>query len=189
MYRFDFLAGLLTSGAAALVPASPAPQPADPLDQCDDNPALRYDQRIEFKQRALDAPDVDLKDYLGKIVLLNFFATWCGPCKAEQPDLQDLYTKYYDAGFRVIGLNYGETDNTVRRYRDGFHISYPIVMEAETILHRVQTNSVSNQNIVFPVSLFLWDNGLLSCYRRGAMGRTELVHKIEGMLKAMHEGT
>ena len=180
----------MTSGAAALLPGVPSPQASsNPLDVCDDDPALSYDQRIEFKQRALDAPDVDLKDYLGKIVLLNFFATWCGPCKMEQADLQDLYTKYYDAGFRVIGLNYGETDNTVRKYRDGFHISYPIVMEAETILHRVQTNNVSNSGIVFPVSLFLWDNGTLSCYRRGSLSRPELVYRVESMLKALHDGT
>ena len=58
----------------------------------------------DFKLRTVDGKLVNLSDYLGKVVLLNFWGTWCGPCLQEIPDLNNLYTKYNKRGLEILGV-------------------------------------------------------------------------------------
>ena len=181
MFRSDFLAGLITSGAAFYAAPSPAPT-VNPLERCDRNYVLPYDQPLEFKHRALDAPDVDLQAYRGNVVLLNFFATWCGPCQMEAPYLVDAANTYYERGLRIVGITSEEQDDAVRKYREKYHLVYPIVVdEGHGLLARVMNND-DITNVEFPVSLFLNERGELTCYRKGAMSQDEVVYKVERML-------
>ena len=192
MFRGDFLSGLLTSGAAlfAQSAAVPAPTPSvNPFERCDRNYVLPYNEPLQFKHRALDAPDLDLQSYRGNVVLLNFFATWCGPCNMEQPGVVNVAQKYYSQGLRVIGINEMESDERVRAYRDKYHIVYPIVMDQNAgLLARVENNDTVGPQ-TFPVSLFLSEDGMLTCYRRGAMQEDELTYKVERMLSFLHGGS
>ncbi len=58
-----------------------------------------------FELRLFDGGDISLADLRGKVLLLNFWASWCPPCRAEAPDLQALHSDYAEAGLRVIGVN------------------------------------------------------------------------------------
>jgi thiol-disulfide isomerase/thioredoxin len=71
---------------------------------------------------------VRLSDYGGKIVLLNFWATWCVPCRAEAPDLVRLQRDYGGKGLRVIGVSYPPNSRrAVRRFAREFEINYPLL--------------------------------------------------------------
>ena len=71
----------------------------------------------DFSLSATDGSQVSLSDLRGKVVLLNFWATWCPPCKAEMPDLEALYREYGSAhDFVVVGVNFQEERETVEKF-------------------------------------------------------------------------
>lgn len=63
-----------------------------------------FDKAFELAFTAIDGRAVDMKNYRGKVVLIDFWATWCGPCKAEIPNIKKVYAEYHDKGFEIIGI-------------------------------------------------------------------------------------
>ena len=87
-----------------------------------------------------------LSDYKGKVVVLDFYATWCEPCRAETPRLVSMQQRYRDQGLQVIGLNVGGEDDHVQvpAYAKEFGIQYPLVWPDDEL---VQIYLSDNQNI------------------------------------------
>src|SRR5437762_12577357 len=87
-----------------------------------------------------------LADYKGKVVVLDFYATWCEPCRAETPRLVSMQQRYRDQGLQVIGLNVGGEDDHVQvpAYAKEFGIQYPLVWPDDEL---VQIYLSDNQNI------------------------------------------
>jgi thiol-disulfide isomerase/thioredoxin len=82
----------------------------------------------EFKVAGLDGQPLSLADERGKVILLNFWATWCGPCRAEIPDLIELQTRYKDR-LQIIGLTVDEDDaGLVKKVVEETGINYPVAM-------------------------------------------------------------
>ena len=78
--------------------------------------------------RDLRGRAVRLSDYRGKVVLLNFWATWCVPCRAEAPDLVKLQHDYAGRGLQVVGISYPpESRAAVRRFVRNFKLNYPVL--------------------------------------------------------------
>jgi thiol-disulfide isomerase/thioredoxin len=103
--------------------------------QQDDRPVIRFirepDAAPEFAVKGMDGKTVSLAAAKGKVVLLNFWATWCGPCRMEVPDLVELQTKYKDR-LQVIGLVVDDTDEeAVRAFAKRYAINYPIAMATD----------------------------------------------------------
>ncbi len=133
-----------------------------------------------MKLSALDGPDFDLMKYRGFAVWINVFATWCGPCQIEQPEIVQLVQRYQDAGLRVIGVFDREADDTVRAYRKRYGITYPLARDRTGILTRNVEGDASR--VVYPSHLFLTSWGSMYCYRVGTIDPAEMRHKVESIL-------
>lgn len=115
---------LLISGAACKRSKAPQGKPisAPSPGSTGENRFSNYAWTLEDKQRA------KLSDYLGKVVLVDFYATWCEPCRDETPHLVKLQQQYATQGLQVIGLNVGGEDDRaeVPKYVKEFGIQYPL---------------------------------------------------------------
>ena len=88
-----------------------------------------YPQAPSFTLPDLSGNPVSLADFQGKLVLLDFFATWCEPCRVEIPGFIELYQKYKSSGFVVVGVSVDvEGLEVVKPYVDSLNIDYPVVI-------------------------------------------------------------
>jgi cytochrome c biogenesis protein CcmG, thiol:disulfide interchange protein DsbE len=82
----------------------------------------------DFNLPQLDGQDLRLSSYRSKVVLLDFWASWCAPCREETPHLIDLQTKYGDRGLQIIGVSMDDSPDPARAFHQQFHMNYPVVM-------------------------------------------------------------
>ena len=154
------------SWARELKPVTPPHAPATPLQLPD----------IQGKMHALS-------DYKGKVVLVNFWATWCPPCRAEMPSMQRLKQHMAGKPFAILAIDMGETEAEVRSFlheMKSANIDFTILLDKEG--KELKTWKIS----VFPTSFVIDADGKL---RYSLLGATEwdeydAVHKIEGLLPA-----
>ena len=74
---------------------------------------------------------VQLEDFRGKVVFLNFWATWCPPCRIEMPSMEKLYNKFKDDRFTILAVDMQEDSETVKRFKESFKLSFPILLDEE----------------------------------------------------------
>jgi len=100
-------------------------------------PTIRFvrnpDVAPNFKLDTLEGKPLSLTDYKSKVILLNFWATWCGPCRAEIPDLVELQNKYKDR-LQIIGLVVDDEDEgAIKKFVDEFGINYPVAIATDAL--------------------------------------------------------
>ena len=113
----------------------------------------------DFALRDLDDREVRLSSLRGKVVLLDFWATWCGPCRAEMPHIEKLYHKEKDIA--IFGIDVGEDREVVTKFIQEQKISYPILLAAQS---RVQQDYGAN---ALPSVVILDKNGVVRTYKKG----------------------
>ena len=120
-------------------------------------------QAEDFQLADLDGKTQSLSQYRGKIVLVNFWATWCKPCTTEMPAMQTIYDKLRDKGFVVLAVNELEDDAKVREHIKQYGHTFPVLMDRD--------NKVANQFGVFglPVSVFIDEKGVVQEYIKGGL--------------------
>jgi peroxiredoxin len=119
-----------------------------------------------------------LSDFRGQVVMLNFWASWCGPCRVEMPDVQAVYEAYEAEGFVVLGVNIGETEQTVSEFVDQFDLSFPIMLDGKAQVAR-QFGAFS-----IPTSYFLDRDGVIQKIQRGAVPASFIEDVITPLLDA-----
>ncbi|MBW2149775.1 MAG: TlpA family protein disulfide reductase [Deltaproteobacteria bacterium] len=83
----------------------------------------------DFQTEDLQGKLVSLSNFRGKIVLLNFWATWCKPCVVEMPDLEKLHQRYKNDGLVVLTINYGETKEKVKGFMTRNRLNLPVLLD------------------------------------------------------------
>lgn len=97
----------------------------------------KKEARVDFELAAIDGTPRTLDDYAGSYVLLNFWATWCAPCRIEMPALERLHQHLADRGLRVVGVDLGEAPADVERFVAETGITFEIVIDDDLSTSRV----------------------------------------------------
>jgi len=95
----------------------------------------------EFTLTALNGETYSLSELQGKTVIVNFWATWCAPCREEMPDLQEIHDEYADEGLVILAVNANEPPATVQGFVDEYDITFPVLLDpgrAVSALYEVQ---------------------------------------------------
>ena len=85
----------------------------------------------DFTLETLEGKTVTLSDLNGEVVLINFWATWCPPCRAEMPAIQEVYEEYRDQGFTVLAVNQRESQGRVAAFMDELGLTFPVPLDRE----------------------------------------------------------
>jgi thiol-disulfide isomerase/thioredoxin len=84
--------------------------------------------KLDFSFKDITGKKVSLSDFKGKVILLDFWATWCVPCKQEIPGFIELQKKYGDRGLQIIGLSVDDSLNLAKTYATQMKMNYPILL-------------------------------------------------------------
>ena len=96
-------------------------------------PNLTHKPAPQFAKLDLNQHLIDLKNYHGKVVLLNFWATWCAPCQVELPKFDAWQKKYGPAGLQVVAVSMDDGDEAVRKTARRLRLGFPVVMGDATV--------------------------------------------------------
>jgi peroxiredoxin len=126
----------------------------------------------DFQLADLDGKTQSLSQYRGKVVLVNFWATWCKPCTTEMPAMQASFDKLRDKGFVVLAINELEDDARVREHIKQYGHTFPVLMD--------RNNKVANQFGVFglPVSVFIDQEGRVQEYIKGGLLTEQMIDDV-----------
>ncbi len=84
-----------------------------------------------FVLQSVDGDRVELKDLKGKGVFLNFWGTWCGPCKQEFPYMANQYEVFKDRGVEIVAVNVGESNIAVKNFMESYGVNFPVAMDKD----------------------------------------------------------
>jgi peroxiredoxin len=88
-------------------------------------------QAPEFTLKSLKDKNLSLREFRGQVVMINFWATWCGPCRQEMPALNALYEKYRSAGFVLLGVDVDAESGSAAQMAGKLKVTYPILFDTE----------------------------------------------------------
>ena len=132
---------------------------------------------MDFTLKDMNGDDVHLASLKGKVILLNFWATWCGPCKIEIPGFVELQDEYGDQGFQVLGLSLDDTPEQIKSFAEKFAVNYPMLVG----LGREDFQEAYGPIWGLPVSIWIDREGTLCKTHMGIASKED----FEDILKAM----
>jgi peroxiredoxin len=110
---------------------------------------------LDFVLEDMDGNTVNLADFEGRPLIVNFWATWCGPCKHEIPAFVELVEKYKDQGFTVLGISVDDSPEDLRAFAAEYQMNYPVLVG----LGHDGLQEAYGAHIVVPVSWFVRADG------------------------------
>ncbi|MBI2886867.1 MAG: redoxin domain-containing protein [Chloroflexi bacterium] len=130
----------------------------------------------DFKLETLDGQRVSLRDFRGRPVMLNFWATWCPPCRSEMPDMENVYGELKSKDLVILAVNVQEARAPVDKFVQQFGLTFPILMDFNGDV--VQQYGV----ISLPTSYFIDKEGRISSFSFGALNRSAMLRRLEPIL-------
>ena len=91
----------------------------------------------DFALKSSDGSNLRLSEYRGDVVLINFWATWCGPCRQEMPLLDELYSRYNRVGFTLLGVNIDDDSSKAMNMVAELRVSFPVLFDSRKEVSRL----------------------------------------------------
>lgn len=133
-----------------------------------------------FTFRDLNGNTVSLEDYKGKVLFLNFWATWCGPCRQEIPDFIEMYDKYQEKGLEIIGISLDRlSESKLKQWVDKNKINYPVVMATQEVVNDYQPGQF------IPSTILIDAQGRIRHKHVGLLNKTTMEKYFLGFLNEM----
>jgi thiol-disulfide isomerase/thioredoxin len=141
-------------------------------------PADAANADLTFTLKDVEGKPVKLSDYKGKVILLDFWATWCGPCKVEIPWFIEFQKTYGAKGFQVLGVSVDDTPDKLRPYVADMKMNYPVLqgLSDEKIL------DAYGPMLGIPVSVLISRDGRVCAKHTGLANRETLEKEIKGLM-------
>ena len=128
-----------------------------------------------------------LSEMKDKVILINFWATWCGPCRLEIPDFNDMYKKYHQLDFEIVGISISDTKDQLENFLKSYKIDYPILYGSATYMEKVVLEYGGVYSI--PMSFLIGKNNEILRVYPGAILKqydphmyADLIYNIENAL-------
>jgi thiol-disulfide isomerase/thioredoxin len=136
----------------------------------------KFAPKLELKD--VDGRALRLSDYKGRVVLLNFWATWCAPCRAEIPDLVKWQREYKGKGLQVIGVTYPPEELAeVREFIKSVKVNYPVALGEE------QTKAMFDKGETLPITVLIDKKGTVREVIQGIIFPEEFEQKVKPLLR------
>jgi thiol-disulfide isomerase/thioredoxin len=153
-------------------PATPAAAPPEPAD-------LLGARRPDFTLGSTDGSWVSASDFDGQVLLINFWATWCVPCRAEMPMLSELHQQYAGQGLRVLGIALDDVQ-PARDFVTELGIAYPVLVGLADVM--ATSRAYGNRDGLLPYSVLVDRDGVVRWSRLGELTRAELLAQAQPLL-------
>ena len=133
---------------------------------------------LNFAVKDVAGKNVRLSQYKGQVILLNFWATWCGPCRREIPSLVGLYRDYKDRGFVVLGVSVDSEVSLVKPFARVMKMNYPVLIGAG----HDEFSDALGPFVGYPTSVMLARDGTVCVRHVGLASRSLLEKQIDALL-------
>ncbi|MFC7441817.1 thiol-disulfide oxidoreductase ResA [Laceyella putida] len=130
-----------------------------------------------FEFQTLEGKKAELSDYRGKVVLLNFWATWCKPCRTEMPDMQGTYNKFKNREVEILAVNIAEQPVTINGFVRSLGLTFPIGLDPQKEITKMYKVGP------IPSSFFIDANGKITGIYQGQMNASQIEQGILDALK------
>ena len=127
----------------------------------------------DFTLTDLSGKSISLSDLKGKVIFVNFWATWCGPCRHEIPDFIEFYKENKDNGAVILGVSVDKSANKVRDFADEYKINYPIAMATDNIVKDYRPGKF------IPTTIIIDTEGMIQDKKVGVMDKATLEHYLK----------
>jgi thiol-disulfide isomerase/thioredoxin len=166
-----------TATVAGMAPKAPVTPPVAATASKPQGPPQAGMQAYDFRLVDLHGNQVWLSDYRGKKVMLNFWASWCGPCRVEIPHMVALYDELHDEPFEIVAVNLREDPDRVQAFVAQMDMRFPILFDP--------TGQVGSAYFVsgIPTSVFLDEHGVIQAVHRGTLTEALLRRYVSDLLR------
>jgi thiol-disulfide isomerase/thioredoxin len=154
-----------------------APGTAEYPGEPEDSEAAGKPAKLDFTLKDMHGVDVHLESFKGKVILLNFWATWCGPCRAEIPSLVELQEQYKD-DLVVLGLSVDDTAEKLLPYAAEFKMNYPVLVGNG----REDVQEAFGPLFGIPVSVIIGRDGVIAKKHSGIATKEQIEREIKTLL-------
>ena len=170
--------GLVATGCYISPPSRPTPSPIIQLPEGTQVGNLAPD----FQLQGLDGQTVSLSDFRGEPVLVNFWATWCGPCRSEMPFIQEIFDggEWSDKGLTILAVDIGESLYTVKEFLDSNMLSFPVLLDTK------QDVALKYNIRALPTTFLIDKDGVIQGIKFGAFSSKEDIEKNLSKIISSH---
>jgi peroxiredoxin len=127
----------------------------------------------DFTLTNVDGASVSLSQFQGKTVLVNFWATWCGPCRNEMPAIQSRFEQFKDDELIVLAVDFDESQQAVAEFRDEFALTFELLLDPGAEVQKLYRNRS------YPASFFIDTQGVIQVQHIGVMTESQLDSYLE----------